>query len=754
MKHTAHNAGYLLSGKAQMIMWFTSQLKILSLSGLAAVLLVGLAFAQAWPLMINIGQRDERFVQGFHEAEQANGAQIRWTTGESELHIPQLPTGASIVHMRIMNSYPAGQADPIFTLRSGERHLGSFPIPRTIVGMRHFALLVPGEQRASWATSVAINSTTFTPPGDPRPLGAMLDWVRITPTTQASVVAPLFILIAAFALGAGTTLFALLIGVRPFLALSIALLVVAAIALLAFLLPLDILPFIPRIASIPIIGCLAIWFAQALGIVQRSSNTIEGTQLPLLFAIAWWSLPVFQAVQILDGAFLGVGIETYILAGIALLALAFCLAIGYSRLRGVSVEQRRAQMPHYALGGAALGAFIHLWYALWYAFTRSGKDFWILFKGARDWVQTGALYDLQAVVTNHVGAVLKVPPFYAMLFVPFVFQDGLQILFFHRMLNVVLMLVTVVVWLRMFRSQPLWWGIAVATIVLNSRPLADTIAYGQIDLMLVFLLTCALWAMRNDRDGLAGALIALGALFKVYPIILLAFFVLKGRWRGVVGFALGMLVYNGVAIAIMGWETHRIYLFEVIPRIGGTTSWVENQTISGFMARFADVPFEAHVFGNRTISLVATAISGLLSLLACWLTLRPSQGRSTLFALQYTQYLLLMVLAVPAAWMHYETLLVFVYLIVLMHLREQQISLGKATLLALSFALINYGNQWSFNGTTIMGVLTIVGISYKFYGMLLLWFVLLGELRGSWLEAKVPTRIGLTQSQARTAQPG
>jgi Glycosyltransferase family 87 len=234
--------------------------------------------------------------------------------------------------------------------------------------------------------------------------------------------------------------------------------------------------------------------------------------------------------------------------------------------------------------------------------------------------------------------------------------------------------------------------------------------------------------MRNDRDGLAGALIALGVLFKVYPVILLAFFVLKGRWRGLLGFTLGMLAYNGVAVAVMGWEMHRQYLFEVIPRIGGTTSWVENQTISGFMARFVDTPYDAHIFANRPISLLATAISGLLSLLACWLTLRPAEGRSTAFALQYCQFLLLMVLVVPAAWMHYQTLLVLVFGVLLIHLRERELPLSEAAILALGFALISYGNQWSFGNTTVMGIISMAGTSYKFYGMLLIGAVLLREL--------------------------
>jgi Glycosyltransferase family 87 len=357
-------------------------------------------------------------------------------------------------------------------------------------------------------------------------------------------------------------------------------------------------------------------------------------------------------------------------------------------------------------------------------------------------------------VTNHVGAVFKVPPFYGMLFTPFVFQDGLQILLYHRILNVAIMLATAGVWLAMFRPRPIWWGVAAMAILLNSRPLADTIAYGQIDLLLLLLLSCALWAMREDRDGLAGALIALGALFKIYPVILLAFFVLKWRWRGVAGFVAAMLALNGVAVAVMGWEMHRVYLFEVVPKIGGTTSWVENQTISAFMARLVDVPFDAHLLENRLISLTATAISGLISLLACWLTMRPADGRSTAFALQYGQFLLLMVLAVPAAWMHYETLLVLVFAVLLLHLREREVGLGRASALALGFALVSYGNQWSFNGTTVMGVLTVLGVSYKFYGMLLLGAVLTSELRALPAPAGLPFLRGLRRPGALPSGAG
>jgi hypothetical protein len=294
-------------------------------------------------------------------------------------------------------------------------------------------------------------------------------------------------------------------------------------------------------------------------------------------------------------------------------------------------------------------------------------------------------------------------------------------------MNTLLIIATALIWLRVWRIPFVSLSAASLLIVFNFRPLADTLAYGQIDLVLLFLLTLALWALRSGRDTAAGALVALGALFKIYPILLLAFFVVKGHWRALIGFAAGMAVCNGIAIAVIGWNEHLIYLTQVLPNIGGTTSWVENQTISGFLARLTDSPRSATIYQNELVRLLGTFLSAVVSLAVCMLTLRPTSRDSTGYALQYSMFLLLMVLASPAAWMHYETLLVVPFGALILHLRERSVSLPYATLLALSFALIAYGNQWSFYDGTIHGILTIAGVSYKFYGMLLLGGVLAFE---------------------------
>ncbi len=123
----------------------------------------------------------------------------------------------------------------------------------------------------------------------------------------------------------------------------------------------------------------------------------------------------------------------------------------------------------------------------------------------------------------------------------------------------------------------------------------------------------------------------------------------------------------------MGWEMHRIYLTEVLPNIGGTTAQDQNQTISGFMARFVAAPTDAAIFRERAITWPALAISGLLGLLGSVLALGALRPRSTAYALQYSQFLLLMVLVAPAAWMHYEALLFLPFGALLLHLRERDV---------------------------------------------------------------------------------
>src|SRR6266542_4843903 len=564
---------------------YPAELLLAAVSALIAAVLVAIGFGLAWPLKLDVGAGDARFVSGFNAVETIRGIQYRWTTANATIAMPQLPDGqAGMLTLRVLNGRPTGQPVLHMQLSANGEAIGALTLPPS--HERVYRMMIPPSRRLDWATRIVLQSDTITLPDDPRPLGGGVDWVRLEVMPSAVPLLPIWLLL--WSLGMGALGYALLRSIgrsRPMAVVgSVALAALIALGIAAR--PLEVLPFVQRVPALLGLGCLGAWYA------------LRGRLLPsdqAGAAIACGALAIFAAV-----------------------------------------------------------AAAHLGYMIWYAFQRQGPDFWILFKGARDWARGGSLYDLEAVRTNHFGHVFKVPPFYGMLFVPWVFQDGERILFFHRVLNCILIGTTALVWLRMWGLRFFSLAAASLLILLNFRPMTDTMAFGQIDLALLLVLTLALWALRADRDVLAGVLIALGTLFKIYPVLLLAFLVVKRRWWGLAGFALGMLLFNGVAVAVMGWEMHRVYLTEVFPSIGGTTSWVENQTISGFLARFVAPPTESEIFKDRALALLGLGISALVGLAACVLVLPPARSRDTTFALQYSLFPLLMVLVVPAAWMHYE----------------------------------------------------------------------------------------------------
>ncbi len=704
------------------------------IAALCGLLITSIAFAQAWPLTVDIGGRDARFAIGFHDSETDADAAItfRWSDGRSTVALPQPPLlTPSIITLRLPNGRPPDVAPPDGALTIS----GYPPVPLTISDYRAriYRFVAPPTSALDWALRVEIVSDTFTPPNDARALGVVVDTVSLIPTRTPVTLPSLWVAFCALLIGALGFVLPRIAGVTPRAALITSLILTLLAAVGIVFRPLDTLPFIQRYAALLLIGGIGVLMLRLLAPVTAAHNDrapkLPGTYLPIAMAVAWWMLPLFQIVMRWDGApRVGLASQTVWIG--AVLAQTLALAGGgYVVLRGRALPEgeRRARLAHIALVFLACAAVAHLIYSLWYAYTRQAPDFWILFRGAREWTRGGSMYDIEAVLTNHFGHVFKVPPFYGMLFVPFVGMDGMTVLLGHRIMNTVLIVITALIWLRMWRLPFMSLSAASLLIVFNFRPLADTLAYGQIDLVLLFLLTLALWALRGGRYVAAGVLVALGTLFKIYPILLLAFFVVKGHWRALIGFVAGMAVLNGLAIAIVGWNEHVIYITQVLPNIGGTTSWVENQTISGFLARLTDSPRSATIYQNEMVRLLGTLISGAVSLAVCVLALRPASRESTGYALQYGLFLLLMVLASPAAWMHYETLLVIPFGALILHLRDRTVSLTYASALALSFALIAYGNQWSFYDGTIHGMLTVAGVSYKFYGMLLLGGILAVE---------------------------
>src|SRR5690348_14121511 len=112
---------------------------------LTAIVLLAIGNSRAWPLTIDIGGQDRRFVdlatlgepgRGFHAIEDFGGQAMRWTTGDATIAIPRPPGGTALLTLRLLNSRPAGQPDPHVALNADSHALGTFEVVRTPGGGR------------------------------------------------------------------------------------------------------------------------------------------------------------------------------------------------------------------------------------------------------------------------------------------------------------------------------------------------------------------------------------------------------------------------------------------------------------------------------------------------------------------------------------------------------------------------------------------------------------------------------------------
>jgi len=673
---------------------------------------------------INVGNYDTVWLDGFYDVE-PNPSPLRWSKSQATIRFPTINQGWNVGTLDLQNGHSADIDRVAVMITTATNQEIRFGVKSPYI--RHYRVLLPPSPQPQWYSAVTLTSQTIKTSADPRMLGVVLTAMSATPTLLHTGLP--YVVIMWWVMAVLCATLAWLLGASWPRIIVACMIVLTAVTAISATHVVETLPHWHWFAAWLAICSLGIVIAWLTGMITTTSQrqwVVPGVALPVWCAIAWWLLPVFQMVLVADDTY--IRYFTYkpwmgnVLVGLAM----SCSLLVWSARRGWWQFPIKTAHIWLAFAGIVLLAIAHqllFWNTL---FSYDSGDFGIWLAAARRWVDTGVLY-VSATVADNPFAVYKRPPFYIMLFTPFVHDDGLVVLQYFRVVNIALFVITMGIWLRMMRAHYLWW-LAVIVLLTNYQPLYDTVAYGQTDVILLFCFTVVLWALRIRRDIWAGVVIAVLTMLKIYPGLLLVFFVIKRRWWALAGFVVGMIACNAIAIAVIGWDIHVQYVLRVLPSVGGTTSWVENQTIAGFVTRFFDAPFVMLRFPFKSIERLATVLSGLLSALVCVAALRDMPEDESGFAVQYAMFVLLMVVAIPVAWMHYSTLLILVFLILLWRYREISLRIAPASVIAMSFALIAFGNFRSFNYPTHLGIVTLLMGSFKFYAMMMLAVLMLREI--------------------------
>jgi hypothetical protein len=134
----------------------------------------------------------------------------------------------------------------------------------------------------------------------------------------------------------------------------------------------------------------------------------------------------------------------------------------------------------------------------------------------------------------------------------------------HRwlVLNVVLLLLT---GFLLARITKLKWECIALVIFLAWVPLRDNFLFGQVHLVVLFLLTLAAGLFLRRFHFLAGITLAIAATLKIYPALFLIYFACKRQWRAAAGLIAGVIGAVIGSLYLFGKDVCRLYAVLVLP---------------------------------------------------------------------------------------------------------------------------------------------------------------------------------------------
>jgi|GEM_PF-688315 len=344
-------------------------------------------------------------------------------------------------------------------------------------------------------------------------------------------------------------------------------------------------------------------------------------------------------------------------------------------------------------------------------------DFFQEWYSARLWLEGRPIYESQLTGKHHLHLPPEItghffvwnahPPGAVLLALPFGSLDFASALLAWNELSLLAFGVAVVLVVsRLGCPIPLWLVPLAVTAGLLSNPFWTQVTHGQLNTVLLLLFVVAWVLDRSGCPGWSGAVIGVAAIIKLFPACLLLYFVLRGRWRGLLGGALSIGGGLVVTSAVLGWDVWPVYLTKIVPETKEfATVWV-NASVPGFWLKLFDPAKPWFVFhpwpivSNRNLATAFTLVTALgLVALAWWRTRAGRSGSDPDTC--FSAVVVLTLLLSPTTWDHYFLLLLLPF-VVLMQSRPS--GWPQFWIWAVVAALSVTAYRWAEMGMLLVGV--------------------------------------------------
>jgi hypothetical protein len=174
------------------------------------------------------------------------------------------------------------------------------------------------------------------------------------------------------------------------------------------------------------------------------------------------------------------------------------------------------------------------------------------------------------------------PPTLADLLLPLTFISTKAALTIWYLLNTAALLaVSALLALITVRSRRLQF-VAILVFMLLLPPVVAAIAWGQITIILLFLIVAGIHLYLRGKRMTAAFLFALAAAIKLTPLIVIFPLIAWRDWKTVRALVLWCAVILFALVAINGWGALQLYFLHEMPKIGSDSVW-QNRTLGSML---------------------------------------------------------------------------------------------------------------------------------------------------------------------------
>jgi hypothetical protein len=292
-----------------------------------------------------------------------------------------------------------------------------------------------------------------------------------------------------------------------------------------------------------------------------------------------------------------------------------------------------------------------------------GRDFLINYNMA-DLMHKGIVnvYDQAAALKNcnDLGILptqpFNYPPFLIVVYYPFAFLSPQAAITTMFILNHILLLISILLLLNSVGVKS--WKVASAAYIISllSAPSIDSLFAGQINFLILLLLSLFLFFYGKDKNGLASVSLGMAIALKIIPGIVLLYLLIKRDYKTALYTLAATLGFTFLPVLLWGRGILADYI-SVNDRYLSVSLGYENQSVRAFFLKY----FTANsnyttVFESNTFALIGFLIV-VAALLAVTLMLcrkqTPGTNSSLADYLGISSMMLLGMLVLSFSWSHH-----------------------------------------------------------------------------------------------------